>query len=1015
MAEAQARPPGFKQALLGGALAGTAVDAALFPLDTIKTRLQSRAGFLASGGFKGVYSGLLSAVVGSAPNAALFFVTYEFTKRVLKGFTTQDHLQPFIHMAAASVGEVSACTVRVPTEVIKQRMQTGQYPTTSQAVRSVLRSEGLLGFYRGYLTTVAREIPFTCIQFPIYEYCKKLYTQIYNEPIHPMQAALCGSLAGGLAAAATTPLDVVKTRIMLSSKIANGTLVGKHLDGFNQDIFIGIPYAQPPTGELRFAPPQPLNSAWGSRKAVKYGNSCYAFGPYTDNDGFVQSEDCLTLNIVRPSGYENQALPVGVWIYGGGFQQGVSARDLYNLSYPVQQSVMGNTPVIGVSINYRLGAFGFLASSEVLHAGDMNNGLKDQILALRWIQENIGAFGGDPTKVTIWGESAGGESVAMLLTAYGGKLNGLFRGAIMESGSSTTQQYLPVGAWQGQYRNLTKFAGCDKAADSLQCLRTAPIEKLVTFFNVTNGLGHTLIKYNPTVDGDVIPQWPKDLLAQGKFVNVPMISGANLDEGTAFGAGKVDTTKELSAWLTQSYPTLHKSTVSEILRLYPNDPSIGCPYGTGNLYSNKTFGLQYKRGSSIGGDIVMVAPRRLTCETWTKAGAAVYSYNWNQSDYTTPPQAGSTHFQEVVYVFDNPAKSFPQSKAAPIGPDPTGEKKKLADQISRYFMSFIATGDPNKAEQEANYPAWPKRNSNSGRPMYNNHEQVDTMAQLRYKMKGPIFTQFCWAAPLKSGVIVLAFINLVLGIAFLSVYAEYLTVYNYAGEQGMAVSGSTAILALDVIVHVFILISSLAALVLGFTGKGKLIWFWFGISYYVATVVAFIFNVVAAALSAGLIPAFIAALILDAIFFLYFALTAHSYYHVLLNPELETQLESMPAGQQGGYDPNQPYDPAYPQQQPPYGEDKQAYPQQSLQNHVQQPQPYQDQPQQPYPQSPQPQQQPGSYGAPAAYPQPQPQTPDLAQSPMPVPQQYPPVSPPHQYDAPTEQQPVQTAPYPPPQ
>lgn len=222
----------LKQALVAGACAGTAVDTALFPLDTIKTRLQSQHGFIASGGFRGIYSGLLTAVIGSAPGASLFFVTYEATKRLMGATVSVDsknnmQYAPLIHMAAASCGETVACTVRVPTEVIKQRMQTKQFTKTSAAVSHVLRTEGILGMYRGFLSTVAREIPFTCIQFPLYEYFKRTYAQVKGRRTEPYEAALMGSLAGAIAAATTTPLDVCKTRIMLSHKNQSA----KHYDG----------------------------------------------------------------------------------------------------------------------------------------------------------------------------------------------------------------------------------------------------------------------------------------------------------------------------------------------------------------------------------------------------------------------------------------------------------------------------------------------------------------------------------------------------------------------------------------------------------------------------------------------------------------------------------------------------------------------------------------------------------------------------------------------------------------
>ncbi|KAI8984063.1 mitochondrial carrier domain-containing protein [Mycotypha africana] len=173
---------------------------------------------------------MLSSFVGSAPKAALFFVTYEAIKRLMYTTSSNNHqdyqhqnnqqLQSsYIYMTAATCGEISACTIRVPTEVIKQRMQINQFSATYNALSSILRTEGILGLYRGFLPTVAREIPFTCIQFPMYEYFKYKYTQHHgNRIVQPFEAAMMGSIAGGIAAAITTPLDVCKTRIILSTK-----------------------------------------------------------------------------------------------------------------------------------------------------------------------------------------------------------------------------------------------------------------------------------------------------------------------------------------------------------------------------------------------------------------------------------------------------------------------------------------------------------------------------------------------------------------------------------------------------------------------------------------------------------------------------------------------------------------------------------------------------------------------------------------------------------------------------
>ncbi|KAI0632258.1 S-adenosylmethionine transporter [Trametes polyzona] len=208
--------PTFYQSLAAGGLAGTSVDLLFFPIDTVKTRLQSSQGFIRAGGFKGVYKGVGSVVVGSAPGAAVFFCTYDTLKRTLP--LPADYA-PLVHMISASMGEVAACSIRVPTEVIKTRTQTSTYGSAAQsslaAARLVLSTEGIRGFYRGFGSTVMREIPFTSLQFPLYEFLKNRLAKALHRPLHAYEAAVCGSFAGGVAAALTTPLDVLKTRVML--------------------------------------------------------------------------------------------------------------------------------------------------------------------------------------------------------------------------------------------------------------------------------------------------------------------------------------------------------------------------------------------------------------------------------------------------------------------------------------------------------------------------------------------------------------------------------------------------------------------------------------------------------------------------------------------------------------------------------------------------------------------------------------------------------------------------------
>ncbi|KAF2204841.1 mitochondrial carrier [Delitschia confertaspora ATCC 74209] len=234
----------YLTSLLAGGLAGTTVDLSLYPLDTLKTRLQSSSGFSASGGFSGIYRGVGSALVGSAPGAALFFITYDSVKRhllPLHGVTTTvgrtaegkpyterkregERNEALVHMLAASLGEVAACAVRVPTEVVKQRAQASQHPSSLSALQHILaqrQTHGLahvwLELYRGWSITIMREVPFTVIQFPLWEALKRWRLQgSGKETVSGLEGGILGSVAGAVAAGITTPLDVLKTRMMLA-------------------------------------------------------------------------------------------------------------------------------------------------------------------------------------------------------------------------------------------------------------------------------------------------------------------------------------------------------------------------------------------------------------------------------------------------------------------------------------------------------------------------------------------------------------------------------------------------------------------------------------------------------------------------------------------------------------------------------------------------------------------------------------------------------------------------------
>uniref|UniRef100_A0A8C8WEA0 Mitochondrial S-adenosylmethionine carrier protein n=2 Tax=Panthera leo TaxID=9689 RepID=A0A8C8WEA0_PANLE len=223
--------PGFMASLVAGGIAGVSVDLILYPLDTIKTRLQSPQGFNKAGGFRGIYAGVPSAAIGSFPNAAAFFITYEYVKWFLHT-DSSSYLMPVKHMLAASAGEVVACLIRVPSEVVKQRAQVSSSSRTFQIFSNVLYQEGIRGLYRGYTSTVLREIPFSLVQFPLWESLKALWSWRQDHVVDCWQSAVCGAFAGGFAAVVTTPLDVAKTRIMLA-KVGSSTASGNVLSALH--------------------------------------------------------------------------------------------------------------------------------------------------------------------------------------------------------------------------------------------------------------------------------------------------------------------------------------------------------------------------------------------------------------------------------------------------------------------------------------------------------------------------------------------------------------------------------------------------------------------------------------------------------------------------------------------------------------------------------------------------------------------------------------------------------------
>lgn len=218
-----------------------------------------------------------------------------------------------------------------------------------------------------------------------------------QDVLHPAMVSLrTACLALWTCSCLAIPLALPRDSSTPTATIKNGTVEGIHSSQYNQDFFLGIPYAQPPTGALRFRVPQSINASWSNPlQATQYPAACVGYGsddwPYS-----ALSEDCLYLNVIRPSGYGNESLPVAFWIHGGGLQEGSSIDQRYNMSFMVQRSVEIGKPVMGVSVNYRLSMWGFITGDEVVQSGNANLGFRDQRLAMHWVQENIAAFGGMP-------------------------------------------------------------------------------------------------------------------------------------------------------------------------------------------------------------------------------------------------------------------------------------------------------------------------------------------------------------------------------------------------------------------------------------------------------------------------------------------------------------------------------------------------------------------------------------------------------------------------------------------
>ncbi|KAL0468467.1 sterol esterase [Neurospora intermedia] len=536
-------------------------------------------------------------------------------------------------------------------------------------------------------------------------------------------ALLAASLAllGRVSAApAEPPTQVLDKRAAPTVTTSTGTIVGAN--GILTEAFNGIPYALPPTGNLRLKPPVRLKSSLGVFDASGIGPACPQFLADTSSNEFLPQvidkivntqlfktilnvkEDCLTISVTRPKGTKaGDKLPVLFWIFGGGFELG--SASMYDGAPLVTNAINMGKPYVYVAVNYRVGGFGFMPGKEILKDGSSNLGHLDQRMGLQWVADNIAAFGGDPDKVTIWGESAGAMSVFNQMSLYDGDntYNGkpLFRGAIMNSGSIVPAN--PVDCPKGQkvYDTVVKNAGCSGAADTLACLRALPYETFLKAANSVPGIlsyNSVALSYLPRPDGKVLTQSADKLMLAKKYAAVPMIIGDQEDEGTLFSLfqSNITTTSKLVSYLNDIFfNDATESQIKSLVSTYSTLISAGSPFGTG-LFNEIYPG--FKRLAAILGDLIFTLSRRVFLDAATTLNPSVPAWSYLASYNFGTPILGTFHASDILQVFYGILPNY------------------ASKSIQSYYANFIYNLDPNdasggtssKSKVSQDWPQWQK-------------------------------------------------------------------------------------------------------------------------------------------------------------------------------------------------------------------------------------------------------------------------------------------------------------------
>tara|TARA_R110002020_G_scaffold454448_1_gene669993 strand:+ start:131757 stop:133358 length:1602 start_codon:yes stop_codon:yes gene_type:complete len=467
--------------------------------------------------------------------------------------------------------------------------------------------------------------------------------------------------------------------------VANGEIEGTYDSDTGLNMFFGVPYAKPPVGELRWKAPQPLDNWDGVKETKEFGDRPVQIKLWDDllYRSKAMSEDCLFLNVWAPAAAKTENLPVLVYIHGGGFNAGDGSELRYD------GASLAEKGIVVVTINYRLNIFGFFAHPELTAESDKNAsgnyGLLDQVAALKWVHNNINAFGGDPSKITIAGESAGSISVSALMASP--LSSDLIAGAIGESGAAIKPTASPITLAQAEEIgvNFAKQAGMS----SLSELRNLSTDSLFSLYKSANTPGFPTV-----IDGYFYPQTVSEVFKEGEQAKVPLLVGWNSAEipAGAFMQGKESTPENFEARIKETYPEYSDNLLQ--------------------LYARSTAEETTQSAAEMASDGFIVYSTWKWADLASKnSDAPVYRYKFSKvrpglkADTTTQsPPIGAPHASEIEYALGN--LDFIEAR------EWTNEDRKVSQTMEDYFANFIKTGDPNGE----NLPQWPALDASDESP-----------------------------------------------------------------------------------------------------------------------------------------------------------------------------------------------------------------------------------------------------------------------------------------------------------